>query len=201
MPYSEWTSRTAHPASRSITRSTSTNGMARSSASILPRVDLPAPRRPISATRPVRDGSGGPAPNSSVSARRARASAASSRPRSRRSICDHSGDAEMSSPTSSAIEHCNAPASCRSSMTEALPCPVSRFARCRSEMPAACASALRVMPRRARSARTRSPRLDRNGSLPGPVAGAWAFRFMRACGTSAASCILLLDNVNSIALR
>ena len=48
------------PASRSISRSSSTNGTRSSAASALPSVVLPAPRRPTSATRLRRDAASSP---------------------------------------------------------------------------------------------------------------------------------------------
>jgi hypothetical protein len=69
-----------------------------------PSVDLPAPRRPMSAMRPSRPLSAGVAPSASASALRARASAASSRPRSISRMRVHSPSVADSSPTSSAIE-------------------------------------------------------------------------------------------------
>ena len=82
----------------------------------------------------------------------------SSRPRSSWRISTSSGDAMPSWPTNSAIEQLSACASCRSSSTDALPVPVSRLARWRSEIPASRASTLRVTPRRERISRTRSPK-------------------------------------------
>ena len=77
----------------------------------------------------------------------------------------HSGDWVVTSPTSSASEHCSARATCRRTRIEALPTPYSRLAKCRSETPVARASALRVRPRRTRKALARSPSAARNGSL------------------------------------
>jgi hypothetical protein len=62
------------PANFSISRLSSTNGKPRSSASIWPSVDLPAPRRPISATRAGarRIALAPPVPSSSPTATRTR---------------------------------------------------------------------------------------------------------------------------------
>ena len=70
-------------------------------------------------------------------------------------ISSHSGEDAVTSPSSSAREHCSAVATCCSTRIDALPMPYSRFARWRSDTPA-CATALRVRPRRARMLRTRS---------------------------------------------
>ena len=121
----------------------------RSSASIGPSVVLPAPRKPTSAIRLPRP-SAACESNISANATRARRRSASSR-RSRSSrISSHSGEDAVTSPSNSASEHCSAVATCCSTRIDALPMPYSRFARCRSDTLAACATALRVRPRRAR---------------------------------------------------
>ena len=156
------------PAIVSISRVSSTNGKSRSSASMRPSVDLPAPRRPMSAMRDERGrASPRPAsvPSSSPTATRTRRSVASSRFSSMSRRRSHSGECVVTSPRSSAKEQWSARVTCNRTRIEALPTPYSRLARCRSETSVACASALRVMPRRARKARTRSPSAIRNGSL------------------------------------
>ena len=104
-----------------------------------------------------------------VSRPRGAPGAASPRPRlaniSRK--LSHSGDWVVTSPRISASEHCSARDTCKRTRIEALPTPYSRLARCRSETPVARAKALRVRPRRTRSALARSPSARRNGSLPG----------------------------------
>ena len=94
------------PASVSISRLSSTNGKLRSSASIRPSVDFPAPRRPIKAIRDERTGAsswrGAPPPMSSKVARRTRRSVVSSRSASISRSMSHSGDRVVTSPTSSA---------------------------------------------------------------------------------------------------
>jgi len=79
-------------------------------------------------------------------------------------MSSHSGDEVVSSPTNSAIWQPSAIATWRSTWTDALPTPSSRFARWRSDTAEASESARRVMPLRARSARTRSPSATRKGS-------------------------------------
>ena len=157
-----------------MSRLSSTNGNSRSSASMWPRVDLPAPRRPISAIREERVGAsslrGGPPPTRSMAARRTRRSVASSQAPSVSRSMSHSGVWVVTSPTSSASEHCSAWATCKSTRIEALPTPYSRLARCRSETPVARASALRVRPRRTRRPLARRPSAARNGSGPSPEA-------------------------------
>ena len=110
MPYSAWISAMLQPASFSISRLSSTKGTSRSSASIWPSVDLPAPRSPISATRGLRSALPPPVPSNSPMAMRARRSVASSRCSSSSRISSHSGDSVVKSPFSSASEHCKAPA-------------------------------------------------------------------------------------------
>ena len=157
------------PASFSISRLSSTNGNSRSSASIRPSVDLPAPRKPMSAIRRDRAGAsslrGGVAPRSSEAATRTRRSVASSRSESISRSISHSGERVVTSPRTSASEHCSARVTLRRMRIEAFPTPYSRLARCRSDTPVARASALRVRPRRALSALTRSPSAARNGSF------------------------------------
>ena len=147
-------------------------GKSRSSASMRPSVDLPAPRNPIRATRKERGLASlrGSVPKSSPTATLTRRRVASSRLSSISRKRSHSGDRVVTSPRSSVKEHCSARVTCNRTRIEALPTPYSRLARCRSDTSVACASALRVMPRRARKDRTRSPSAIRNGSLSRPAA-------------------------------
>ena len=85
-------------------------------------------------------------------------------------IISQSGEEVLTSPSNSASVHCKALATCKSTSTEALPRPYSMFAKCRSDTCAAVARALRVMPRRARSAPTRWPRPIKYGFLSSVVA-------------------------------
>ena len=158
------------PASLSISRLSSRNGKSRSSASIRPSVDLPAPRRPIRAIREARPGTTSPAalPSRSPSAMRARCSVASSRLANRSRRSSHSG---VASSRSSAKRHWRPRVTCNRTRMDALPTPLSRLARWRSETSVASASALRVIPRRARKTRTRSPSALRNGSFRSPGSG------------------------------
>ncbi len=158
-------------------------GKPKSSASICPKVDLPAPRKPTKAMLVLRVAD---APSSTMpaSAMRARRNVASSRCSNSSRISSHSGDWVVTSPNNSASELCSACATCHSSKMETLPSPYSKFARCRSDTPAVWAKALRVMPRRARKERTRSPKADRKGFLSASVD-------FSECGDSI--CNILLD--------
>ena len=123
----------------------------------LPRSTQPDQRDPVLAARgrwPVEQ------PDKATRAWRR---SASSRFASRSRISNHSGDDVVTSPISSASGQCSAMAICCRTRIDALPIPYSRFARWRSETSAACATALRVMPRRARSVRTRSPSATSSG--------------------------------------
>ena len=152
------------PANFSISRLNSTKAKPKSSAKSCPSVDLPAPRRPINATRGLRAAFPPPVPNNSPTATRTRCSVASSRCSSNSRNINHSGDEVVTSPINSAKEHWSAPATCKSTKIEALPVPYSRLAKCRSDTSAMLATAFRVRPRRERNARTRSPKAVKNGS-------------------------------------
>ncbi|MNT27569.1 hypothetical protein D3C72_1632060 [compost metagenome] len=148
------------------------NGISRSSPSIWPSVDLPAPRSPTSAMRRCRAGSTEAVPSISPSATRTRRRSASLRCSSSSRISSHSGELVVTSPTSSASEQCSAPATCCSTRIDALPMPYSRFARWRSDTSADRATALRVRPRCARRLRTRSPSATSSGFLASPATAA-----------------------------
>ena len=162
------------PANFSISRLSSTKAKPSSSASIRPSVLLPAPRRPTSAIRGlcvVPRACPLPVPSISATATRTRCSVVSSRLSSSSRSSSHSGFEVVMSPVSSARLHCKAPATCNSTRMLALPTPYSRLARWRSLTSAASATALRVMPRRARKPRTRSPSATRNGFFSSAAAG------------------------------
>src|SRR6218665_3160177 len=161
------------PARDSIAWLSSMKGISSARASSGPSVDLPAPRRPTKAMRLCLAGSSAPL-SSACSARRARRNCGSLRCSSSSRISSHSGERVVKSPCNSASEQCSAPATCCNTRIDALPVPYSRFARWRSEMPAAKETALRVRPRCARSLRTRSPRATSRGFLASSVgAAAW----------------------------
>ncbi len=171
------------PANFSISRLSSTNGNPRSSASICPSADLPAPRRPISATRVLHSGVAAPVPSTSPMATRTWRNLASSRFSSSSRISSHSGLEVVTSPSNSINEHCKALATCNSTRMEALPSPYSRLAKCRSETSAAAATARRVMPRRARKPRTRSPSCTRKGFFSA-TGGALSTKRPSSCGNT-----------------
>ncbi|CQR29211.1 hypothetical protein THICB1_140045 [Thiomonas arsenitoxydans] len=178
------------PANCSISRLSSTKGNPRSSASICPRVDLPAPRSPMRATRELRPALSPPVPSISPTAARTRCRVASSRCSSSSRSSSHSGEEVVTSPINSARLHCSAWATCSRTRMDAFPTPLSRLARWRSETSEAMATALRVRPRRARRARTRSPSAIRKGWRASP----WVARAAASSGDpSRGSCNILLD--------
>src|SRR5271168_2245086 len=134
-----------------------------------PKVDFPAPRRPIKAMRSLRWPKAGPPPKSLDRAKRACCISSCVRPCRILRIISQSGELVVSSPSSSASEQSSARATFCNTRMETLPMPDSRFARCRSETSAFCASTRRGMPRRARSNFTRTPRSARRGFFSGTV--------------------------------
>ena len=155
-----------------------------------PSVDLPAPRKPINATRGLKVVLPPPVPSSSPMATRTFCKVASSRCSSISRIISHSGEEVVTSPISSLTVHCRALATCNSTSTEALPRPYSILARWRSDTSAARARALRVMPRRARKALTRPPKATKNGCLAG---GERPSVFVVSVGVNPDTCNIVLD--------
>ncbi len=158
------------PANFSISRQSSTKGTPRSSASMRPSVDLPAPRRPTSAMRRAsRRAASSPRPCPAVRRWRRAPGATSPRcspPASRGA--QPLGRSRRGSPINSANGHCNARATWSSTRIEALPEPYSRLARWRSDTRQPRDRPFRVMPRRSAWSRTRSPRPARKGFFSAP---------------------------------
>ncbi len=136
-------------------------------------VDLPPPRRPISAMRPRRVSRDGP-PNWASSSSRARVSSPGARRSSNWASSRFSTGRSGRSSISSATGTLMAPAMRRSSTIEQLPLPASSCARYRSDTFECRASALRDMPRRLRTVRTRSPSRRRYASRSFAVLAALA---------------------------
>ena len=134
-------------------------------ANCLPKLDLPAPRKPMSAMRWRREFSLAGESNSSPNKVRALANSTSVRSRRISRIINQSGEEAVSSPVISASEQFSTELNCRKNCIDAFPTPDSTLATWRSETSAICAKALRVRPRRARKSLRRSPREIKKGSL------------------------------------
>ena len=142
------------PASRSISRSSSIKGSPRWAASWAPRVDLPAPRKPIRAIRRSRPGESFKPkvlPSSVCTCSSWLSSSPPSMP------CTRASAGRVASCSSSRMAMFSARATACSELIDTLPLPLSTSARKRSLRPESVANCLRVMPRRARQARTRTP--------------------------------------------
>ena len=156
------------PATARSRGSSSTNGSSSSSASMRPSVDLPAPRRPISAMRGAARRSCAGVAEQLATARRARDATSASLAAAqqladhaaiRASCVGHVADQLGERAVERAGDLPQQPGStrCRRRIRDSRGGAPKR----RRSAPAPCASC----PRRARSARTRSPRAARKGSL------------------------------------